>query len=317
MAQEILSLENTTDVVSFNKLHRIIWRMKWLIIAITIAFTAAATFYAINQPNIYKADGIFIPAQEQSGGGLSQLAGQFGGLANMAGINIGGGGGDETAIAVELLKSRSFLQQFIIKRNIIPQLLAAEKWDEQSNKLIYNPELYDDKTNKWVRVVPAGQKVEPTAWDAYYKLLNLISISYLKKKGLVKISVSYLSPELSALWLTWLVEDLNHYWREKDKKQAVESVEYLQKQIRQTNISEMHSIFYNIIADQTQKILLTEVRKEYLFKTLAPIVVPEQKFGPSRALLCIVGMFMGGLIALLVSFIYVSIVPEENKVANK
>ena len=52
--------------------------------------------------------GFFVPAQGDSGGGLSQLAGQFGGLASMAGISLGGGKGDDNAIAIELLKSRSF-----------------------------------------------------------------------------------------------------------------------------------------------------------------------------------------------------------------
>ncbi|SFC52134.1 Wzz/FepE/Etk N-terminal domain-containing protein [Pseudoalteromonas denitrificans] len=311
MEHELLGLEDTTEIVSFKKLYRIIWRMKWLIIAITLVFTLGASYYAIKQPNIYRANGIYIPAKNQTGGGLSQLAGQFGGLASMAGISLGGDKGDDNEIAIELLKSRSFLQSFIEKRNILPQIMAAEKWNESTNTLVYNPEIYDIKNNKWVVNESSDKKTKPTAWDAYYKLLGMINVQYMMKKGMVKISVSYLSPEVSVQWLNWLVEDLNQYWRQKDKQQAVESVEYLQKQIRQTNISEMHSIFYNIIAEQTQQILLTEVRKEYLFKTLAPIVTPEEKFAPSRALLCIVGMFIGSLIALLISFVYVSFCPER------
>jgi len=312
MKHELLALETSSDIVSFNKLFRIIFRMKWFIVFTTFTFAAGSVYIAKNMPNVYTAKGIFVPADAKSAGGLSQLAGQFGGLASMAGINIGGGKGDDNAVALELLKSRSFLQAFIKKHGLLPQLLAAKNWDETTNTLIFDETLYSVEHKKWVRGAPPGKKVTPTPWEGYDKLLSLIKADYVSKKGFIKISVTYLSPEIAAEWLTLLVEDLNLYWRLQDKKQAQDSINYLQKQVEQTNNSEMQSIFYSIIAEQTQTMLLTEVRKEYLFKTLAPIVTPEQKSAPSRALLCAVGTFFGGLLSLIISFIYASARPEKN-----
>lgn len=312
MKHELSALETTSDIVSFKKLFCIIFRMKWFILFITLTFAAGSVYIAINMPNVYTAKGIFVPAQSESGGGLSQLAGQFGGLASMAGISLGGGKGDDNAIALELLKSRSFLQSFIEKRNILPELLAATKWDLTNDSLIYDETIYNVKEKKWVRGAPPGKAVIPTPWEGFYELRSLVDIEYISKKGMIKISLTYLSPELATKWLNWLIADLNSYWRLQEKRLADDSIEYLQQQVDKTNNSEMQTIFYSIIAEQTQKILMTEVRKEYLFKTLAPIVTPEEKSAPSRALICAAGTFFGALLSLLFSFIYVNIRPQKN-----
>jgi hypothetical protein len=312
MKHELLALETTNDIVSFKKLFNIIFRMKWFILFITLVFAASSVYIAMGKPNVYTAKGIFVPAQSDSSGGLSQLAGQFGGLAGMAGLSLGGGKGDDNAIALELLKSRSFLQSFIEKRNILPELLAATKWDQTSDTLIYNEELYNIKDKKWVRGAPPGKAVIPTPWEGFYQFRSLLDIEYISKKGMIKISLTYLSPEIATKWLSWLVADLNSYWRLQEKKLAGDSIQYLQAQVDKTNNNEMKDIFYSIIAEQTQKVVLTEVRKEYLFKTLSPIVIPEEKSAPSRALIAAAGTFLGGLLSLLFSFIYVNIRPIKD-----
>jgi uncharacterized protein involved in exopolysaccharide biosynthesis len=307
MKSELLALEATNDLVNFKQLFSIVYRMKWFILFITLIFAAGSVYVATSKPNVYEAKGIFVPAQGDSSGGLSKIAGQFGGLAGMAGISLGGGKGDDNAIALELLKSRSFLQSFIAKRNLLPQLLALKNWDAVTNTLIYNEEIYDINQKKWLREAPPGKSATPTSWEGFYKMRALLDIEYLSKKGMIKISLTYLSPELAQKWLTWLIADLNSYWRLQERKLTQDSIDYLKQQVAVNNNADMQTIFYNIIAEQTQKMLLTEVRKEYLFKTLAPVVIPEEKSGPPRALMCVVGTFFGFLLSLVFSFVYVNL----------
>ncbi|MBB1440681.1 LPS O-antigen length regulator, partial [Shewanella sp. SG41-4] len=103
--QPMGSVEN--DEIDLRELFAVIWQGKWLIIAITAVFAVGAVVFAINQPNIYKSEALLAPADsEQGGGGLAALAGQFGGLASMAGINLGSRGGiDKTKMAIEVIKS--------------------------------------------------------------------------------------------------------------------------------------------------------------------------------------------------------------------
>jgi len=311
MTHELLALERTPDIVSFSKLMRSLYRMKWFILLSVTLFAVGSAYYAINKPNVYTAKGIFIPADSSTGGGLSKIAGQFGGLASMAGISLGGDKGDNNAIALELLKSRSFLQAFIEKRNILPELLALKGWDQDTETLIYDETIFNVSTHTWVRIAPVRRKQIPTPWEGYYQLRGMFDVEYISKKGMINITLTSMSPQLSTKWLSWLIEDLNSYWRLQEQKLATDSINYIQDQIAKTNNSEMLSIFYDIIAEQTQKKLLTEVRKEYLFKTLAPIVTPEEKSAPSRALICVVGTSFGGLISIILSLIYCAVRPKE------
>ena len=77
------------DEIDLRELFTAIWQGKWIIIAITTLFAVASVFYAINQPNIYKSEALLAPAEQDQQGGLGALAGQFGGLASLAGVNLG------------------------------------------------------------------------------------------------------------------------------------------------------------------------------------------------------------------------------------
>ena len=97
-----------------------------MLFAISALFAILSVIYAINQPNIYRATTLLAPASEQGGaGGLAKMAGQFGGLASLAGINLGGGGTDKTGLALEVLKSRVFIEEFINKHQLIVPLMVA------------------------------------------------------------------------------------------------------------------------------------------------------------------------------------------------
>ena len=59
MKHELLALETASDIVSFKKLFRITFRMKWFILITTFIFAAGSIYVAVNMPNVYTAKGIF------------------------------------------------------------------------------------------------------------------------------------------------------------------------------------------------------------------------------------------------------------------
>jgi uncharacterized protein involved in exopolysaccharide biosynthesis len=122
------------DEIDLGELWRAIWAGKLTIIAISVIFAVVSIFFALSKLDVYKASAISAPASAEGGAG---------GLASMAGINLGGGGGDKTALALEILKSRSFIETFIAKHELLVPLMATEKWDMAKDTLILNDELYD------------------------------------------------------------------------------------------------------------------------------------------------------------------------------
>ena len=49
--------------------------------------------------------------------------------------------------------------------------------------------------------------------------------------------------------------------------------------------------------------MLAEVRPEYVFKTIDPAVAPEVKSKPNRALICVLGVLLGGMLGVVIVLI--------------
>jgi uncharacterized protein involved in exopolysaccharide biosynthesis len=286
------------DEIDLRELFGIIWQGKWWIIAITFVFAVGSVIYSLSLPNIYKSEATLAPTEEASGGGLSQMAGQLGGLASLAGVNLGGGNTDKTTIALEILKSRAFIKSFVEKYDILPELMAVEEWNRGSG-VVFNSEIYNPDTKEWVREVEPPQQPQPSSWE-YVKVFReqILEVSKDDTTGLVTIAVNHQSPEVAEQWVVWLIEEINNHMRERDIQEAQRSLEYLDKELQSTSLSDMQQVFYQLIEKQTQTIMLANVRPEYIFQTLDPAVVPEQKAKPSRALICIIGTFLGGFLSV-------------------
>ena len=307
LLQQQLLLQNTQnqdDEIDLAELWRAIWTGKLTIIIISMLFAVASVLFALSKPNIYKASAILAPAASEGGaGGLGALAGQFGGLASMAGINLGGGGADKTALALEIIKSRSFIETFIIKHDLLVPLMAAKNWDMTADILVLDEELYDKNDNQWVREVKAPKKPVPSMWEAYKEFSELLVVSQDKTSSMVNIDIEFYSPTLAKQWLTWLIEDINEHMREQDKVEAQASIDYLSKQLSEIKVATMETVFYQLIEEQTKNMMLTMVKKEYVLKTIDPAQVPDTKDKPKRALIVVLGTMLGGIFSILIVLI--------------
>ncbi|WP_351019023.1 Wzz/FepE/Etk N-terminal domain-containing protein [Shewanella sp. AC91-MNA-CIBAN-0169] len=302
--QQDSEFSNHSDEIDLRELFAVIWQGKWLIIAITAVFTIGAVIFAINQPNIYKSEALLAPADsEQGGGGLAALAGQFGGLASMAGINLGGGGVDKTQMAMEVMKSRQFTSDFIQKHNVLPDLMAAKKWNMADNTIRYDDELYNEADKKWLRIVDAPFKPKPSMQEAYKVFSKIIAVNAAKDTGMVTVSVEHLSPAVAHQWVNWLVADINNEMKQRDVTEAKRSTAFLRIQIQQTNVADIRSILYKLIEEQAKTIMFAEVRDEYVFKTIDPALIPEEKSKPKRALICVLGTMLGGMLGVILVLI--------------
>lgn len=291
------------DEIDLLELFKALWRGKWWIFLTTVIGAGIAVAVAIGLPNVYRAEALLAPSAEQQGGGLGALAGQFGGLASLAGINLGGGGADKTGIAIEVAKSRQFVTAFVRQHQLEVPLIAATKADKRSGVLIIDPEIYDSAAKKWVREVPAGKSIEPTDWELVKAFNAITSLSLDKKSGLATVAIDYYSPQLAKQWVDWLVADLNQTMKQRDVADAERNIGYLKTQLAKTSVADMQTVFYKLIEEQTKTLMLAEVNQEYVFKTLDPAVVAEEKAKPKRALIAVLGTVLGGMAGVMLVLI--------------
>ena len=132
---------------------------------------------------------------------------------------------------------------------------------------------------------------------------GILGISEDKQTGYVSVSIEHQSPIIAAQWVGWLVEDVNAAVKAQDVEEATNSIEYLKRQVSKTSLADLQAVFFELIQSQTETMMLAQVRPEYVFKTIDPAVVPEEKIRPSRAVICILGTLLGGMMGVIIVLI--------------
>lgn len=299
------SSETTKDPIDVFFLVQVLWRERLIVIAITVAFAVLSVFVALSIPNTYTAQAKLVPTEESEGGGLASLARQFGSVASLAGVNLGGTqpGKDKVLIALETLKSRKFSQYFIEKYNLRAPLMAADDWDYISRELSYDDDIYDAETGTWVRDVDPPATPEPSDWEAHEVFNKRLLVKQDEMTDIVHIGFTHESPILAKQWVDWLILEINELIRQSDIEESQLSIAFLEEQIQETELAEMRDVFYQLIQSEMQKSMLASVREEYVFSVIDPAVEPEQKSGPNRPLICFVITLLGGLIALVIALV--------------
>lgn len=290
---------NVEDEIDLREVFSILWRGKWAILAMTVIFAVAGVFYALSKPNVYVASALLAPVQNETSVGIG---GQLSGLASLAGLSLGGGEANRTAIAKEVLQSRAFLSRFIRRHELSVPLMATNGWNFEEQVWAYDPEVYDSATGEW-GVNEAGDTLKPSDWDLVKAFRGQLSISENKDNGMITIAVSSLSPLAAAKWTELLVDDINEHMRSQDIEEAEASIGYLEAKLNETNIAGMQQVFYQLIESETRTVMLANAQREYVFQTVDPAVVPQEKSGPKRALIAVTATILGGMLGVFIVFV--------------
>lgn len=285
--------------IDLMELFKVIWVEKRKVIFVTSIAAILSVVYSLSLPNVYRSEALLTTVGESSGGmsgGLSQL----GGLASMAGVSLGIEGVDDVTLGLATLKSRIFLTDFITRRDILVPLMARKapgflgSWDD--GKLEINNEVYDLEKKVW-------QEQKPGLQAAYSAFRSILSVETNHENGLIKVAIKSQSPALAQQWVSWLIKDLNDSIRDREVKEAKKAIAFLNKQLQAEMLLEMRAMFFRLIQKQTEIIMLSNVRTDYLFRIVDPAIIPEIKSSPNRALICILGTLSGGFLSVLMVFL--------------
>ncbi|WNO61682.1 Wzz/FepE/Etk N-terminal domain-containing protein [Rheinheimera sp. MMS21-TC3] len=287
-----------SDNITLDELFAVIWQRKWSIMIFVFICSVGAVFYTLSLPNIYRAEMILAPAGEDSS---LKLPGQLGGLAALAGVNLGSSSGKDKTLAIEVLKSRGFMMRFIEKYDLYVPAFAAKGWDRETDTLIINEKLYDPERQEWVREHKPYQQVKPSSLEVHKEFEKTFNLDQDKLTGMIKVSLQHYSPALARDWLTLMVKELNEDIRVRTINEAESSIAFLQKHVNEAEIADIRTMLYLLIEEQTKNLMLANVRDEYVLKVVDPAVVPEEKYGPKRALIVVLIAFLSTILAMLVS----------------
>jgi uncharacterized protein involved in exopolysaccharide biosynthesis len=262
-------------------LHR--WR---IIAALTFICTVAAATVSFLMTPVYRSTTLLIPNEANERSGLfGSATGQLGGLASIAGLNLGGTSQSATTEALAVLQSRQFTQEFIDQNMLMPKLFATA---------------WDAKANDWKR------PLRPPTIGKAYKLFttDIMDVYQDKKTNLVILGINWTDRGEAAIWANELVDRINARMRDRAISEADQTIRYLQQELRSADTVEVRSAIASTMETQLKTKALATVRKQYAFRVIDAAVAPDRDvvLRPHKGLYILSGFFAGLLLGIAAAF---------------
>jgi len=246
---------------------------------------------------------MLVPVNSSSG--ISRALGSYSGLAGLAGISLPSGGDEgNSAKAIQKISSLSFFENNILTNIHLPDLMAVKSWNSKTNTLAFEDSIYDRNSNTWIRDFSYPQQQIPSAQESFevFKTEHL-SLSEDKKSGFITLAIKHQSPFIAKQWVELVINEVNAFYRQKDKSESEKAVSYLNQQISITGLSEIKQVIAQLLQEETKKLTLIEANQYYVFDYIDPPAVMEKKSEPKRALICILSALLGGMLSVLLVLI--------------
>lgn len=282
------------DEIDLKDLLRVLWIQKKIIIFITALGALISVIVALSLPNIYLSESTLLPTSQEDS--LSSKLGSLSTLSNIAGVALPKDSASKSDEAIERIKSFDFFSKNFLPNIKLENITAVKKWLPDTNKLVYDKKIYDSEQQEWIDHKPSEQQ----AFKFYQEILG---INAPKNTAFVRISIQHESPALAQRWVEIIIKQINETMRTNDADQAKKSISFLNKTASSTNVQSIKDAISSLLENQMQTLMLTSSNEMYVFKIIDAPIIPERKFKPSRAIICILGTLISAFIGLFIAFI--------------
>lgn len=280
----VLDTSAVSPVTFTELLGAIRVRWWWLLLGALAGLALAVSLAFLMRP-VYHGKVMFLPAKEAtSSSALGALAGNLGGLASLAGINLGGDSNEAENMAV--LNSRGFTERFVVDHDLL-HVLFASRWD---------PERGQWKPHLWKR--------DPTVADAVRKFDRKIrSVTSERRSGVSTLVIEWRDREQAARWANDLIAQANAELRQRAMAMSARNIDYLEREAAETDVVGIQQSVYRLIENELRRSMMASVHEEFAFRVLDPAVVPEEHefVRPKRLLMSAAGFVLGFGFALMLA----------------
>lgn len=266
--------------VNLRKLWNILWRGKWIIIAVTVVFALGSVGYALTATEWYRSEALLAPAEEKS---TTPLGGQLSGLVALAGVSVGGG---DSAEALAVLGSREFAREFIEEFGLLP-VFFADKWDASRGRWL------GDDSEEWPEIRDAIKFFHD----------NVLKVSQDRKTNFVTLAVEWTDADTATVWADALIRRLNSRLRERALHEAEANVSYLQSELAQTGVVTLQQSIGRLLESELQKLMLARGNEEFAFRIIDSPATPKRRVRPNRPVIAVAGTMFGGILAVIGLFL--------------
>ncbi|WP_029890086.1 Wzz/FepE/Etk N-terminal domain-containing protein [Polycyclovorans algicola] len=273
------------DEIDLRELVAALWRGKWWIMLFTLLATVLAGVYAFTATPQFKSEATLQLRDDNSSGGMG---GQLGGLAALAGVSLGSGGGSDQIYASAYVESRAFIQGFIDTHDVM-QHLYADRWDAEAQDWRPETKRFSDE--------PAPP---PTPWHAYSKFMEeVFSIAVDTQTGTQTWAVTWHDPVLAAEWLKALIERANVELNRAVLDEATNNLRYLEGQLQAAGTVEVRQTVASMMESELNQLMMARNAERGTLVVVDPPLEPQAPFKPKKPLILVLGFMLGGMLGVM------------------
>lgn len=282
------------DEIDLKDLLKVLWIQKKIIIFISSLGALISVIVSLSLSNIYLSESTLLPTSQEDS--LASKLGSLSSLSSIAGVALPKESVSKSDEAIERIKSFDFFSKNFLPNIKLENITAVKKWLPDTNSLVYDKKIYDSEQKKWIDGIPSEQQ-------AYKTYQEILGINAPLKTPFVRISIQHESPVIAQRWVEIIIKQINETMRTNDADQAKKSILYLNKIASSTNVQSIKDAISSLLESQMQTLTLTSSNEMYVFKIIDAPIIPENKFKPSRAIICILGTLISVFIGLFIAFV--------------
>jgi uncharacterized protein involved in exopolysaccharide biosynthesis len=272
------------DEINLLDLFIVLLKHKVMILSVISLAGIAAVVISLLMPNVYRSEATIAPTTQEKAGGILSTLGGLGGFGAMIASEAGIGATGSLDQFDVVLKSRDLTNSIIRQYELMP-FLFEDDWDAENKKW---------KKNE--------KEKQPKFEDAYKAIHKLLTVKPEKKQNVMRISFESKDPEMARTILNYYIVGLSEFLRQQTLEDAAAQQLHLTQQLTKTIDPLLKNRLYELIAKQIEKETLAKIQRHYSFTVIDPSFVPERKFKPKRALICMISAVAAFFIAIFLAF---------------
>jgi uncharacterized protein involved in exopolysaccharide biosynthesis len=283
-AAEIDSAEHLTIAGLLVRIQR---RPKTFLVVFVLSMLGVIAYAFLATP-VYRGVVLLMPRENDNpGGSLQSVLGQFGGLAAMAGLSFGSVNEQE---AIALLKSRALFTLFADRKDLMP-ILFEDKWDAAAHRWRTNLSRVPTMDDAWLMFDHGIRRVSDDP-----------------KTRLITLDVTWKDRRRAAEWANELVRLANDELRQRALRESAASIASYQQQLAGVDTVELRQSIYRLMEVQLDRRAVATSRLDYALTVIDPAFVSDPKHfvAPRRALLLVIsgplGLFLAACAVLIAEF---------------
>jgi len=306
---------DSDDEISLIDLFAVLWRRRKMIIAITLIAAAGAVLFSIISlvlpseisplPNEYTPKALMLIDNKSSGGGLSSMLGNMGGLASLAGVSMPVSA-SFSELAIYLIETNSLLDSVVDSFDLIERYKIKKSPRAESRKALKKLLKADFDEKSGVLSI-SFTDIDPVfARDVVNYCTFYLEIRF-TELGLDKNKIEKENLELNIANTFQEIIQLEEESRRLEQSVASASsyggIPAITMDINRISLElNAKRQVYTQLKVQYELLKVNMSSENPIFQILEMAEAPDQKSGPSRGMICIIVTFAAGFLSIFLAF---------------